>query len=57
MPTSNMKRVGFVEKDLEEGKAYIQHEKGLTLLMKTCMEARPTSNMKKVWLCRNSYDE
>ena len=29
------------------GKAYIQHEKCLDLLMNTYMEARPTSNMKK----------
>ena len=25
--------------------------------MKTYMEARPTSNMKKGWRCRTSYDE
>ena len=29
----------------------------LTEMMKTYMEARPTSNMKKGWLCRTSYDE
>ena len=36
---------------------YIQHEKGLALQMNTYMEARPTSIMKKDWLCRTSYDE
>ena len=25
--------------------------------METYMEARPTTNMKNGWLCRNSYDE
>ena len=25
--------------------------------MNTYMDDRPTSNMKKGWLCRNSYDE
>ena len=25
--------------------------------MKTYMKARPTTNMKKGWLCRTSYDE
>ena len=25
--------------------------------MKTYPEASPTTNMKKGWLCRNSYDE
>ena len=32
-------------------------KKGLDLSMKTYMEARSTSNMKKGWLYRNSYDE
>ena len=36
---------------------YIQHEKGLALLRKTYMEDRPTTNMKKGQLCRNSYDK
>ena len=35
----------------------IQHEKGMALLMKTYMEARPTTNMKKGWLCRTSFEE
>ena len=25
--------------------------------MKTYLEARPTTSMKKDWLCRNSFDE
>ena len=29
----------------------------LTEMMKTYMEARPTSNMKKGWLCITSYDK
>ena len=27
------------------------------MLKKTYMEARPTTSMKKGWLCRTSYDE
>ena len=38
-------------------KSYIQHEKWLALSMKTYMEARPTTNMKKGWLYRTSSDE
>jgi hypothetical protein len=29
----------------------------LAEMMNTYMEARPTSNIKKGWLCRTSYDE
>ena len=48
---------GSVEEVLVRERQYIQHEKGLSLLMKTYVEARPTTSMKKSWLCITSYDE
>ena len=51
------KRTGSVGEVLARARWYIQHEKGLALLMNTYMEAWPTMSMKKGWLYRTSCDE
>ena len=51
------KRAGSLGEFLARERQYIHHEKWMDLLMNTYLEARPTTNMKKGWLCRTSYDE
>ena len=39
------------------GHAFLTSRSDVSAGRKTYMEARPTTSMKKGWLCRTSYDE